>query len=256
MDITEYKNAMASIEMKKFTVEELCDQMKHDQMKKNNLKISAAAGAMIFVLIFAFLIGTFPQNHKVIITVYAGSQKMALSEKKRFGKIEASVFNEQYEYASDTGVINAMLSFQVEAEGKEIRQVSLRISEEEITRQNLPDADAYFFKISHIKDVDALTFAKEMADNDIFLWSLRNPETKETTYAELSGNTCILRYDQQEEAQYGLALYVKKEDNGAYSNEEVTVNAAIEYADGCKEYKKIKIGRSEDILSGLEITML
>lgn len=253
MDIDKYKYAMDSIEMKKFTVEELEDRIQQKRKQKKYIEMVMAVS--MIMLAFIISIGFFSKNNLVTITVYANSGKrMVLSEKTITYNVDSSISSFQYFKDSNSGILNIKLFF--EFEGKRIDKITISSSENKIGRKDLENVNAYLVKTKTVKMSDYNTVYEDIVKSDTFLWSLENPQEDEVTFVILTGNSYTFKYDEQNNEQYGLAINASKNENNKFSNKEIVLNVKIKYLDGSEQNKRIKIAANDDIFSGIQMTLL
>ena len=251
MNINEYKNDIDTIEVKRPSMKDLENCMQKKKRQSNYAKGAILSIALVITLVISAVIS--PQSRLMTITVHAADgEKVSLSRKETTYKLEALASL----VASDEqglGTCNMELFFTVE--GEDIDEVTISSSDDKIDREDIGKVDAYFVKIEKVTTKIYATLRKEDETKGLLLWSIQEGESDEVMYATLVGNSYSVKYDEQDKEQYALAIKVSENNDGTFSNEEILLNAKIEYLDGTIENKKIKIFASDDVFSGIQIAL-
>jgi hypothetical protein len=253
MNINEYKKDMDSIATRKFTVAELENAMQKKEQRKNHSKVAVLVIAMVFVLVI--VTGLFPNNRLMTITVQAtNGEEMVLSQEKITYKLDSFVSSWHSYPNSEMGVLNTELFFGFA--GEDIEEITISSSENEIARNGIEGADAYFIKTEKMQVSVYEAIKKELEENDEFLWSIQDDKSDEVIIAFLVGSSYTVKYNEQQREQYSLVIGAAKNEDGIVSIGETLLDVEVEFSDGSKENRKIKVLASDDVFAGLQMVLL
>ena len=254
MNINEYKDFMDSMEIKKFSVEELELVWKR---KKRRRKTTITAATIIMAMLLTFII---PQvlltDDDLTILVYAADgEQLALTEELAKYELNLSTRSALFD-ETNIGIANMKLFFKFEGEG--IDTITISCGNDEITRYDLGKVNAYFIKFTEMDYEAYRENALEINSSDDFLQCEFGEEI--VTITTLIGNSFTMKYDEQDSQQNGLSMRMKAvkdaDSDYVFSTEETILDVKIKYNSGKTKEKKIKIMASDDILSGIEIGLL
>ena len=142
MNINQYKNTLDTISLKQYSIEELQKIMKNKRKKKQKIIVMMICIMLLSVIITPKL---FVKNESYIISVYAsnGSETNLSNELKKID------INTEAKYASTLddmkeSDLNINIFFGIE--GENIKTVTFKCSDNEITRNNLSKEQVYFIE--------------------------------------------------------------------------------------------------------------
>lgn len=249
MNIEEYKKAMIEVSVDTDKIKSRFEKEINEKVKGKKVNILILYKRPIFICILsAVLVFTFSNLDRLnggpvsnyTLTVYASSldkefvlsdEPITLSNSNQFNLQAISNKGEN----NETGSVNFDLNFK--CEGRNIKNITYKLSDKIITRDNRGEAVAWF-----AENIQYNTVLNLKQDNDKSVYRILSSNQKSTYFVtKMIGNFYCVDYENQNDKHYSLEINLSKDDKGKLTAKEFTITVILTLDDGTTLEKHILV---------------